>query len=112
MLTTQNRDEDGITIIDLIGRLDTNTSSEAEMMLVGVIEQGVSKILLNFNELDYISSAGLRVLLATAKKLSASGGTLRICALNDVVQEVFDVSGFSTLLNVDKALADSMAGFA
>ena len=66
---------------------------------------------LNFAALEYISSAGLRVLLATAKKLKASGGDLKICSLNDTVQEVFDISGFSSILTVSKDQEEALASF-
>ncbi len=76
-----------------------------------MIDAGTSKILINFAALEYISSAGLRVLLATAKKLKASGGDLKICSLNDTVQEVFDISGFSSILAVSANREEALASF-
>jgi anti-anti-sigma factor len=61
--------------------------------------------------LDYISSAGLRVLLATAQKLQAEDGALRVCNLNETVQEVFDISGFSTILSVFKTETEALNEF-
>ena len=105
------REIDGISVVDLEGRLDTNTSTEAEKALVALVEGGVSKILLNFEKLEFVSSAGLRIILATAKKLKASGGQLQLCTLNEIVQEIFDISGFSTLLSVHKTVDDALGGF-
>jgi anti-sigma B factor antagonist len=65
----------------------------------------------NFKELEYISSAGLRVLLSTAKHLEPSGGEIRICTLNDVVREVFDISGFVTILNLFADETEALDGF-
>ena len=105
------REVDGITIIDLEGRLDTNTAADAEKSLVAIVEAGASKLLLDFEKLDFVSSAGLRIILATAKKLKASGGQLQLCRLNEIVQEIFDISGFSTLLSVHKTVDDGLGGF-
>lgn len=66
---------------------------------------------MNFKELEYISSAGLRVLLSTAKQLEPSGGGIRICTLNDVVREVFDISGFVTILNLFADETEALDGF-
>ncbi len=106
-----SKDVDGISVVDLVGRLDTNTASEAEKSLAAIVEGGASKLLLNFDKLDFVSSAGLRIILATAKKLKASGGQLQLCALNEIVQEIFDISGFSTLLTVHKNVDDGLGGF-
>ena len=63
------QDNDDIKIVHFDGNLDTNTSTEAEKRLGEMVDQGASKILVDFKDLNFISSAGLRVLLATAKKL-------------------------------------------
>ena len=65
-------------VLQFDGRLDTKTSPDAQTALDGLIGEGVQKILVDFEELDYVSSAGLRVLLSTAKQLSRSGGELRL----------------------------------
>jgi anti-anti-sigma factor len=76
-----------------------------------VLAGGSKKLAVDFSALDYISSAGLRVLLGAAKQLKASGGSLRTFGLNDSVREVFDISGFSTILSVYPAESDAMKGF-
>ncbi len=103
--------QDDVKIVFLNGELDTVTSSEAETYLNELRSNGSTKIVLNFKELDFISSAGLRVLLATAQELKNTGGELRVCNLNADVQEVFDISGFSTLLNVFENEAGALDGF-
>ena len=74
-------------------------------------EQGAKKILLDMTKLDFISSAGLRVLLATAQELKQDGGDLRVCSLNESVKEVFDLSGFSDLLMVLDDETEALSGF-
>ena len=93
------------------GNLDTNTAAQAEESFDKAISDGAAKILVDFAKLDYISSAGLRVLLSTAKKLRGTGGDLRLCALNEMVTEVFDISGFSTILTVADNEEEALNGF-
>ena len=90
----------GVKVLAFQGNLDTQTSPDSERQLNQLIEDGETKFLVNLEKLDYISSAGLRVLLATAKKLKAIGGELRVCSLNEIVAEVFDISGFDLILTV------------
>ena len=102
---------DCVKVLAIQGHLDTNTSPDAESAINALIDSGTQKLLVNFEELEYISSAGLRVLLATAKKLKSSSGDLKICCLNETVQEVFDISGFSTILAVSVSVDDARASF-
>ena len=107
----ETREMDGIPIVDIEGNLDTNTAPDAEKHLNGLIEQGSKNIVVNFEKLGFISSAGLRVMLSTAKVLRAAQGDIRICNLNETVQEIFDISGFSTILSVFNAESDALEGF-
>ncbi len=94
------RDEGDTKVIMINGKLDTNTTPSAESEINSLIDGGASKLLINFEQLSYISSSGLRLLLATAKRLKASGGDLRVCSLNEMATEVFEISGFSSILSV------------
>lgn len=100
-----------VRILSFQGNLDTNTSPQAEGEINSLIDAGAQKLLVDFENLDYISSAGLRILLATAKKLKASSGDLKICGLNETVQEVFDISGFATILSVTKTQDEALGAF-
>ncbi len=102
---------EGITIAEFEGNLDTNTAPDAEERLGELLEKGVTKILVDFTTLNYISSAGLRVLLATTKRLSGSGGSLRLCNLNETVDEVFEISGFNTIFSVFRTRDEALDGF-
>jgi len=101
------RTSNDIHIVAISGSLDSGTSPEAQKALDGVLASA-RKVALDFSALDYISSAGLRVLLGAAKKLRASGGTLRMFGLNQSVREVFEISGFSAILAVYPSEAEAV----
>ncbi len=100
-----------VKVIRIEGRLDTQTSPDAQAQLTQLIDQGATKLVVNFEKLDYISSVGLRILLAAAKQLKGNSGELRICGLNEVVQKDFDISGFTTILTVTKTEPEALEGF-
>ena len=86
--------------IALEGRLDTVTAPDLENELKTSLE-GVETLTFNLSKLDYISSAGLRVLLSAHKIMSARGG-MKVTHVNEIVQEVFEVTGFADILNIVK----------
>ncbi len=100
-----------VKVLEFEGKLDTQTSPDAQGELTRLIEEGARKILVDFDKLDYISSAGLRVLLAAAKQLKAENGELRICGLNELVKEVFDISGFATIFKVFAGVPEALDDF-
>ena len=108
-ISTRTRND--VTIAAIAGSLDSNTSAEAQGSLDAVLAGGARKLAIDFTALDYISSAGLRVLLGVAKQLRASGGSLRTFGLNDSVREVFDISGFSAILSAFPTESDALKGF-
>ena len=93
-------DEGKPYVIALEGRLDTNTSPQLEEFAGGLYEKGVSDIAVDMAACDFVSSAGLRVLLSTQKKMNAAGGSLTIANAVPAVREVFDITGFSDILNL------------
>ena len=94
-------------IVAIAGSLDSTTSPTAQKALDQVLA-GAKKVVLDFSKLDYISSAGLRVLLGAAKQLKSSGGTLGMFGLNQSVREVFEISGFSAILSVFPSEAEAL----
>ncbi len=100
-----------VKVLAFQGKLNTQTSPDAQQQLTRLIEEGENRFLVNFEKLDYISSAGLRVLLAAAKQLKGTDGELRICSLNEVVREVFDISGFTTIFKVFGSESEALDGF-
>lgn len=75
-------------------QLDTNTSPEAEKMLMAQLDAGESRIVIDFSKTDYMSSAGLRVILKTASLLQEKGGGFALCNGNEQIVEVLEISGF------------------
>ena len=103
-ITTRTHND--ITVVAIAGQLDSNTSPAAQKAVDEVLARGQNKVLFDFTKLDYISSAGLRVMLGTAKK-----ATVGLFGLNDSVREVFDISGFSTILAVSRTEEDALRKF-
>jgi len=97
IVKTQNSD---VTIVSLVGRLDTSTAPQLETELSGVYADAPA-LAFDFSQLDYISSAGLRVILSIQKSMSAKGGTLTLKKVCDDVMEVFDMTGFSSFLTIE-----------
>ena len=85
--------------IALEGRLDTMTAPELEAELNKSMA-GAESLTLDFSKLDYISSAGLRVLLSAHKVMSGKGG-MKVTNVNEIVREVFDVTGFADILTIE-----------
>ena len=97
-----------VLVIKGSGRLDSVTSPKFSDTVLALIDKGEKKLALDFSELNYISSAGLRVLLMIAKRLKSIGGKVILASLQDTVKEVFEMSGFSSIFescsNIDEAL--------
>ncbi|MBO6047979.1 MAG: STAS domain-containing protein [Erysipelotrichaceae bacterium] len=97
-----NKAVEGTTLfITLIGRLDANTSPELEEELYKSLD-GMDSVIYDFKDLDYISSAGLRVLLISQKQMNRIGGTMIIKHVNDIVNDIFEVTGFTDILTIEE----------
>lgn len=99
MLNIKKSIENGEAVFALEGRLDTITAPELERELRGSLED-VKLLTLDFGGLDYISSAGLRVLLS-AQKLMTKQGAMKLRRVNDTIMEIFEVTGFSDILVIE-----------
>ena len=92
------RDSGDKKIIDIAGKLDSNSSDEAQERLTDLLGKDVNIAVINLKNLEFISSAGLRVLMLTAKNLKKTGrGPLRVCCANEQVQDIFGIGGFDTI---------------
>lgn len=94
------RTEEGVRCVALSGRLDSNTSRELEQKLLPMVDEEGSRLLVDLTDLNYISSAGLRVFLLAAKRSKKQQSKIVLAALSENVREVFDISGFSTLFTI------------
>ena len=96
-----NKTQKGSTLtLALEGRLDTITSPELDEVVKEALD-GVTELVFDFTELQYISSAGLRVLLSAQKKM-AKQGSMKILHVNETIMEIFEVTGFSEILTIEQ----------
>lgn len=87
-------------VLRLSGRLDTETSADFELAAHDLTAAGERRFVVDLSGISYVSSAGLRVLLALAKQMQVEGGAMRLCGLAPSVRQVFDLSGFSKLFTI------------
>ena len=85
--------------LKIIGRLDTTTAPELEATIDGCVA-GIKELVLDCSELEYVSSAGLRVILK-AQKLMNTQGTMKLTNVNETIMEVFDITGFADILTIE-----------
>ena len=97
MTINVERDFELVTL-EITGRLDTTTAPNLEAV-INEISEDTKELVFNMAELEYISSAGIRVLLSAYKKMNQSGGIMRIEKTNDIVREVFEMTGLVEMLN-------------
>lgn len=96
-VTTDTENKKMTAAID--GRLDTSTSPELEGKLKD-IPAGITELNLDLKDTEYVSSAGLRIILSLHKRMTKSSGTLYISNVNESVKEIFDITGFSDILDI------------
>ena len=99
MLNITKKQEGTVLGVALEGRLDTNTAPEFQAELEPMLES-ITKLTLDCEKLNYISSAGLRVLLTFLQELEEQGKTMELYHVNDIIRDVFDVTGFLDILTI------------
>jgi anti-sigma B factor antagonist len=99
------------SVFKILGRLDSNTSPDLEDRISETMNNGTFNMVLDFEALEYISSAGLRIILKTTKDLKRQNGQLILCAMQDYVREVFEISGFDSFLPIVPSLDDALKKF-
>ena len=99
MLNIKKTIENGSALFRLEGRLDTTTAPELESEIKSSLD-GVSKLTFDLKDLEYVSSAGLRVLLS-AQKIMNVQGEMKVCNVNETIMEIFEVTGFSDILDIE-----------
>lgn len=100
-----------VALLALQGKLDAGTSNKLEQKLLVIIEGGSTQLLLNCAGLDYVSSAGLRVLLMAAKKLKPVNGRIVLSCLKPHIQEVFDIAGFTAIFPIHETDEQALRTF-
>ena len=100
---------DGTVIARADGRVDSSNSREFHSELEAVVTDSDTALVLDFEEVAYISSAGMRVILLTAKSLQKSGLKFVLCSMNDSIREVFKISGFDKIIDIHDSRGEALA---
>ena len=103
--------QDGIKIFRLKGRLDSNTSQGLEDELFRAISDGSKKIIVDFENLDYISSAGLRVVLKANKALLREDGRVILCSMYKYIREIFKTTGIDNFVLILDTMDQALKAF-
>jgi anti-anti-sigma factor len=106
------RTEGNAIVVTLSGRLDAVTAPEFEKSIRELIDSGNSRIVVDFDQVDYISSAGLRGLLLMAKLLNAKDGQSCLANVKGNVRSVFDMCGFCSVFKIENSVAEALAAIA
>ncbi|GEO82303.1 STAS domain-containing protein [Pararhodospirillum oryzae] len=101
--------EGSVTIVAIEGKIDTDTCDDVEAALLAHINKGAKRLVIDLADVTYVSSAGLRAVLIVGKKIKSLQGKMAFCTLRPVIWDVFEASGFTSILTVcetrDGALA-------
>lgn len=105
----QTRKEANSAVITITGRMDAVTAPDFEKSLNQLVSDGTINFVVDFKQLEYISSAGLRALLASAKLLKGKGGQIRFANIAGTAKEVFDISGFCSIFQMHDSVTAALA---
>jgi anti-sigma B factor antagonist len=105
------KSKDDVYIIEISGRMDSISSKEIEAKLKDVIEYNRNKIIIDLAAVDYISSVGLRVLLAALKKQKERDGSIKLASLQPFVRDIFKMTGFDRIFSIASDQEDAIAKF-
>ncbi len=100
-----------VLILRIGGRLDAISSPGAEKKVIELINQGSHKLVLNFSRVDYLSSAGMRMLLTATKRLKIVAGKLVVCAITSNVMDILKMSGFDHILELSRTEEEALGKF-
>lgn len=101
--------QEGALVVAPVGRVDSGSSPELERVLLAHLASGERRLVVDLAGVEYISSAGLRVLLMAAKKLQNGSGQLVLCALPESVRMVFELAGFLPIFSIEATRAAALA---
>ncbi len=109
-LGIQIEEKKGKHLVHIKGRLDAANTPKLELKLNELVSGGSDKVILDFAKIDYLSSAGIRLLLAMAKRLSSQGG-FKLCAIRRDVMEIIKMAGFDRILEIYATEKEALAAF-
>ena len=100
--------KDGVSIVNIKGRIDASNSGQIHEKILDEVGQGRNNIVVNFLEVSYISSAGLRILIYASKVIGKKSGSFSLCSVNSDIEKIFQISGLSALFNIHKDIQSSL----
>jgi anti-anti-sigma factor len=101
----------GVTVVQVKGRLDSTTSPMLGERLTAMLGAAKARVLVDFSQLEYISSAGFRILLQAAKRADQNASRLVLCSVSGKVRQLFDLGGFLDLFSITASRDDGIAAF-
>ena len=108
-MIVQTEHHEGVLVAKVEGRVDSSNSQDFQRQLQAAIGDDVGAVVMDFGQLAYISSAGLRVVLLVAKILGQRDVSISLCSLSGPVQSVFEISGFNRIIQIHDTRADALA---
>ncbi|MFV0422427.1 STAS domain-containing protein [Oleidesulfovibrio sp.] len=99
-MTLNTITHDSVTILEMRERLDGQDTQKLEQTVESLLSEGAKSLLFDFEDLDYINSSGLRILVMAYQRLHPSGGRVTVCCARDYIQEVFEISGYDKLFGM------------
>jgi anti-sigma B factor antagonist len=98
-----------ITVVHVTGRIDGTSAEAFSREIRGIVSAGSRRLLLDFSAMPYINSAGLRAILVVAKMLKNPGDRCVLCSLSDEVRGIFELAGFTKILQIYPAVQDAIS---
>ncbi len=104
-------EEGDVSVISFSGRMDANSSKDGDKALQEMIDNGKTKIVVCCEELSYISSSGLRILLSAVKRLRATGGDLKLSNLTTSIKDIITMTGFNRIFTIFETVEEAIESF-
>lgn len=101
-MVISGKKQETVLLVQPEGRLDTTTAPELEAYLAENLTEEIKEIVFDLDSLAYVSSAGLRVLLSTQKKMNSRTGTMKFRNVNDLIKDIFDAVGFLDIFTIEE----------
>ena len=106
------KEENGILFFTIVGRLDADSSPEAEKVVHDALEGQTTRVLFDLASLEYLSSAGLRAILSASKEIKSREGKMMLAGLAQYVYEIFEISGFTSLIPIKETVVEALKDLA
>ncbi len=100
--------KEGVSIVNIDGRMDTSTATQIQERIMDEIEKGSKSIVINFSKVDYISSEGLRVLIYASKIMSEKSGSFSICSIDKNIEKILEISGLKSIFKIYENVDESV----